>query len=98
MLCVLLSSDIHPNGSVNMLGGPKQVILDASGDGWVERSPLGVFPPSTSYPGYKLFVIYLWFKFYICILLIKVCVESTSFNGNYSILYLPCKGEIAITL
>ena len=42
---MLLSSDIHPSGSVKRLGGPKQVILVASGDGWVEQSPLGVCLP-----------------------------------------------------
>ena len=45
LLCVLFSSDLHPSGSVNMLEGPKQVILAASRDGWVEPSPLVVFPP-----------------------------------------------------
>ena len=39
-----ISSDIHPSGSVNGLGGPKEVILVASGEGWVEESPLGVCP------------------------------------------------------
>ena len=42
--CGLLSSDLCPSGSVNRLGGPKQVILAASGEGWVEQSPLGVCP------------------------------------------------------
>ena len=41
---VLLSNNIHPIGLVNRLGGPKQVILATSGDGWVEQSPLGVCP------------------------------------------------------
>ena len=36
LLCVLLSSNIHPSGLVNMLGGPKQVIFTALEDGWVE--------------------------------------------------------------
>ena len=54
---VLLSSDIHPSGSVNRFGGPKKVILVASGDGWVEQSPLGVCPPSAIYPGSKLIII-----------------------------------------
>ena len=31
--------DIRPSGSVNRLGGPKQVILVALGEGWVEYSP-----------------------------------------------------------
>ena len=44
LLCGFLSSDIHPSGSVNMLGGPKQVILPPLGEGWVEQSPLGVCP------------------------------------------------------
>ena len=43
-MCVLFSSDLSPSGSVNRLGGPKQVILAASGEGWVEQSPLGVVP------------------------------------------------------
>ena len=50
---------LRPSGSVNRLKGPKQVILDASGDGWVEQSPLGVCPPSASYPGSNCFVNYL---------------------------------------
>ena len=33
-----------PIGSVNRLEGPKQVILAASGEGWLEQSPLGVCP------------------------------------------------------
>ena len=44
LLCGLLFSDICPNGSLNMLRGPKQVTLVASGEGWVEQSPLGVCP------------------------------------------------------
>ena len=36
LLCGILSSDLHPSGSVNMLEGPKKVILAASGEGWVE--------------------------------------------------------------
>ena len=44
LLCGLLSSDICPSGLVNRLGGPRKVILDASREGWVEQSPLGVFP------------------------------------------------------
>ena len=51
MLCALLSSDLHPSGSVNRLKGPNQVILATSGDGWLEQTPLGVCPPSTNYPG-----------------------------------------------
>ena len=30
-----ISSDIHPSGLVNRLGGPKQVILANLGEGWV---------------------------------------------------------------
>ena len=45
-----ISSDIHPSGLVNRIGGPKQVILFASRDGWVEHSPLGVCTPSANYP------------------------------------------------
>ena len=48
-----------PNGLVNRLGVPKQVILDALVDSWVERSPLGGCPPSTNYSISKLFVIYM---------------------------------------
>ena len=44
LLCGLLSNDLRPSGSVNMLGGLNQVILAASGEGWVEQSPLGVCP------------------------------------------------------
>ena len=39
-----ISIDLCPSGSVNSLGGPKQVILATSGEGWVEQSPLGVCP------------------------------------------------------
>ena len=39
-----ISSDIHPSGLVKRLGGPKKVILVASGEDSVERSPLGVYP------------------------------------------------------
>ena len=35
---------LYPSGSVNRLGGPKQVTLAALGEGWVEQSPLGVCP------------------------------------------------------
>ena len=49
VLCAI-ALHLRPSGSVNRLGGPKQVILVASGDGWVEQSPLGVFPPSANYP------------------------------------------------
>ena len=52
-MCVLLHNNLCPNGSMNMLGGPKQVILAALGDGWEERSPLGGGPPSTNYLGSK---------------------------------------------
>ena len=51
LLCGILSSDLRPSGSVNRIRGPKQVILVASRDGWVEQSPLVVCPPSTNYPG-----------------------------------------------
>ena len=44
LLCGLLSNDLRPSGLVNKLGGPKKVILVASGEGWVEQSPLGVYP------------------------------------------------------
>ena len=43
LLCKLLSNDIHPSGPANKIGGPKQVIVAASGEGWVEQSSLGVF-------------------------------------------------------
>ena len=52
--------NFSPNGLVNRLGVPKQVILAALVDGWVERSPLGFCPPSINYPVSKLFVIYMW--------------------------------------
>ena len=57
-VCTVIQS-IRPSGSVNKLGGPKQVILVALGDDWVERSPLGGCPPSTFYLGSKtiLFII-----------------------------------------
>ena len=69
---MLLSSDIHPSGSVNRLGGPKQVILAASGDGGVEHSPLGICLSSTNYPGSNclLFIcdltLYLYFVYEVC--------------------------------
>ena len=50
---MLLHNNIHPSGSVNKFGGPKQVIRDASGDGWVEWSPLGGCPSSAFYPSSK---------------------------------------------
>ena len=62
-LCVPLSSDLRPSGLVKMLGDPKQVILDASGDGWVEQSPLGVHPPSTNYLGSNCFLFIYDMKF-----------------------------------
>ena len=46
-----ISSDLRPSGLVNMIKGPKQVILAASGEGWVEQSPLGVSPFSATHPG-----------------------------------------------
>ena len=39
-----ISSDIHPSGLVKSLGCPKKVMLVASGEDWVERSPLRVYP------------------------------------------------------
>ena len=42
--CGILSRDLRPSGSVNRLGGLKQVKLDASEEGWVEQSPLSVCP------------------------------------------------------
>ena len=39
-----ISSDLRPSGLVNKLEGPKNVFLAASGEGWVEQSPLGVSP------------------------------------------------------
>ena len=44
LLCGLLSSDLFPSGLLIRLRGRKQVILAASGEGWVEQSPLGVLP------------------------------------------------------
>ena len=46
-----ISKDLCPSGSVNRLGGPKQVTLVASGEGWVEQSPVGVCPLSAFHPG-----------------------------------------------
>ena len=77
-LCVLLSSDLCPSGSLNRLGGPKQVILAASRDGWVEQSPLGVCPPFANYLGSNclLFVcdliLYLYFVHEVCLVSIDV--------------------------
>ena len=51
LLCVVLSSDLCPSGSVNRLEDPKKVTLAASGEGWVEQSPVGVCPLSKFYPG-----------------------------------------------
>ena len=48
--CGVLYSVVHPSGLVNRLGGPKQVILAALGEGWVEQSPLGVCPLLQNYP------------------------------------------------
>ena len=42
-MCVV-TQPLCPSGSVNRIGGPKQVILAASRNGWEERSPLGGFP------------------------------------------------------
>ena len=69
---MLLYSDIRPSGSVNRLGGPKQEFLAASGDNWVEWSPLGVCPPSTiiQFPNCLLFIcdliICLYFVYEVC--------------------------------
>ena len=43
--------DLHLSGSVNRIGGPKQVTLATSGEYWVEQSPVGVCPLSAFYPG-----------------------------------------------
>ena len=48
MLC---DKDLLPSGSMNRIGGPKQVNLDASGEDWVEQSPVGVCPLSALHPG-----------------------------------------------
>ena len=70
---MLFSSYLHPSGSVNRIMGPKQVILDASGESWVEQSPLGVRPPSTNYPGSNSFsficdlFLYLYFVYEVCL-------------------------------
>ena len=57
-MCVV-THPLRPSGSVNNVGGPKQVILAASRDSWEERFPLGGFPPSAFYLGSKtiLFII-----------------------------------------
>ena len=51
LLCEILSSDLRPSGSMNRLGGTKQVILAASGEGWMEQSHLGVCSLLQNYPG-----------------------------------------------
>ena len=56
---MLLSSDLRPSGSVNTIRGPKQVILVALGDGWVEQSHLGVCSPSANYLGSKLLFLFI---------------------------------------
>ena len=69
---MLLSSDLRPSGLVNRLGDPKKVILATSGNSWVERSPLGVYPPSINYPGSNclLFIcdliLYMYFVYEVC--------------------------------
>ena len=75
-MCTLTQS-LHPSGLVNKIEGPKQVILDASRDGWVEQSHLGVCPPSTHYPGSNCLYLYM-FKLYICIFVAEVCSVATS--------------------
>ena len=51
LLCGILYNDICPSGSVNRLGGPRQVILVALGEGWVEQSHLGVCALLQNYLG-----------------------------------------------
>ena len=75
-LCVLLSSDLCPSGSLNRLGGPKQVILAASGDGWVEQYPLGVCPSFANYPGSNCLLFICDFNS-ISIFCYEVCSVST---------------------
>ena len=48
---LLCRRDLRPSGSMNKLGGPKQVTLAASREGWVEKSHMGVCPLSAFYPG-----------------------------------------------
>ena len=78
---MLLSSDLHPSGSVNRVGGPKQVILVASGDGWVEQSPFDVCPPYANYPGFNSCYLSV-IQFYICILFMKYAQYLQMFNNN----------------
>ena len=85
VLCVLLSSDIHPSGSVNRLGGPQKVILATSGEIWVEQSPFGVCLPSTNYPGSNCCYLSV-IQFYICILFMKYVQYLQKFNANCFVL------------
>ena len=48
---LLCGRDLCPSGSVNRLGGPKEVTLDTSRKGWVEQYSVGVCPLSAFYPG-----------------------------------------------
>ena len=61
VLCVLLHNNTRSSVSVNRLEGPKQVILAASGDSWMEQSPLGVCPLLHIIQVLTV-VIYLWFN------------------------------------
>ena len=63
LLCELLSSDLHPSGSVNRIRGHKKVILAASGEGWVEQSPLGVCPLFANLPRFYVVLFYLCYSF-----------------------------------
>ena len=68
-----------------MIGGPKQVILAASGDGWVEQYPLGVCTPSANYPGSNCCYLSV-IQFYICISLMKYAQYPQEFNDNRYVL------------
>ena len=47
---ILCGRDLRLSGLVNKLGGPKQVTLATSGEGWVEQSLVGVGPLFAFYP------------------------------------------------
>ena len=61
----------------------------ASGDGWVEQSPLGVCPPSANYPCSKCCYLSM-IQFYICVLFMKY---AQKFNDNCFLLFWKSKLE-----
>ena len=76
LLCGILSSDLCPSGSLNRIGVPKQVISDASGEDWVEQSPLGVCPLLQNYLGSNCYYV-LVIEFYGYILIIGMLSNCT---------------------